>query len=146
MKTECRGPRFTTILRLSRPNTLYGRNYVPPKYDFPLSFKCPPVEKYNVPRSLREIRSLGIRKLSKPRIKHPKFIRPDRAGPPYPPVCPLALTYIPTSNVLLLAQPKKMYVDPNLRENPYAISKKIVKATHTSVEKVLQSLGHTTQS
>lgn len=123
MKIKFRGPRYETILRLSRPNTRYGRGYEPPSYDFPIAFKCLPLERYKVPRKLRKICSIGIPKLSQPRVVFAKYVRPKEAAPPYPPVSPLALRYKATKQLLRIAQPKKKYEDPNVKTNPYEVSK-----------------------
>lgn len=147
MKTKYPGPRYATILRLSRPNTTYGRNYVPPKYDFQLAFKDEPAATFRVPRALRKIRSMGIPKLATPRVKHAKFVRGERHhAPPYPPVCPFALTYVPTENILRMSQPKRTYVDPNERLNPYAVSKKSLRPLRPKLKRFFSRLARPRQN
>lgn len=134
------GPPFATILRLSRPNQPFGPNYVPPPYEFQLTFKNEPFKKFKVPKKLRHIRSKGIRKLAMPRVRYSKFVRSPPVGPPYPPVSPAALNYCPTDKIINLAHPRPMRVDPNLRENPYEVPKKALRPLSPHQRRVFDRL------
>lgn len=140
MPRRTRGPRYSTILRLSRPNTKYGNDYVPPDYDFLRAFVSLPVVKYDVPRKLLKIRTMGIRRLAMPHQTRPKFIRPV-IDERYPAVCPAALKYKPTRRLLVIARPKKKYVDPNLRKNPYEVPKRSLKPLVPRLEKIFKRLA-----
>lgn len=125
-KTRHPGPRYSAILRLSRPNTMFGREYVPPPQDFQLVPKFEPLVKFKLPPNLKKVRSTGIEFLAEPqpRLKSTKFIRPETPSPPYQPVSREALKYEPTEKMLQLAKPKKQFIDPNLRLYPFEVSKK----------------------